>query len=368
MKKLLLKIIILFSLTVLPLLAFNYIVDPLQCFRVVKWYAPLYDSNERVQSGCLARSHKYDTVIMGSSHVENIDSAVIDKVFSVFSIRLTVAASTVYEQNRVLNLALNTDQVKNVIWGLDTNILFDTPTRVRDDIVPFPYYIYEPSWYNNLLFLLDPYIIKHYAKMLVHDFTGKYSEFIDLRTLNSWEQLFIFSEERVWQAYGSVKQGKMAAMQNTNETLEVGNINNLSTENLDKNILDLIRANPQVEFKIYFPPYSILRFAQLYETDQQKFAAEIKLKEYLVNKLLEQKNVQVFDFQLEKEITHDLNNYKDLTHYKKSVDDYIINALKNQKDLVIRNEIQRYSFGAEILKQVKDFYPTIEKRSNLFIK
>jgi hypothetical protein len=361
MKKLLLKIIILFSLTVLPLLAFNYIVDPLQCFRVAKWYAPLYDSNERVQSGCLARSHKYDTIIMGSSHVENIDSAVIDKVFGVSSIRLTVAASTVYEQNRVLNLALKTGQVKNVIWGLDTNILFDTSTRVRDDIVPFPSYIYEPNWYNNILFLLDPYIIKHYVKMLAHKFVGKYNEFTDLRTLNSWEQLFTFSEERVWQAYGSVKQGKMAAMQNTNEKLEVGDINNLSTENIDKNILDLIKANPQVNFTIYFPPYSILRFAQLYEIDQQKLAVEIKLKEYLVNKLLEQKNVQVFDFQLEKKITHDLNNYKDLTHYKKGVDAFIINALQGQKDRVIKDENRRYSFGAEILKQVEDFYPTVKK-------
>lgn len=361
MKKFLLKILILCSITIVPLLVFNYIVDPLQCFRVAKWYAPLYDSNERVQSGCLARSHKYDTVIMGSSHVENIDFAVIDKAFGVSSIRLTVAASTVYEQNRVLNLALNTGQVKNVIWGLDTNIIFDTPNRVRDDIVPFPYYIYEPNWYNNILFLLDPYIIKHYVKMLVHDFTGKYGEFTNLRTLNSWEHLFTFSSERVWQAYGSVKQGKMAAMQNTNEKLKVGDINNLSTENIDKNILELIKANPHVNFRIYFPPYSILRFAQLYETDQQKLSAEIKLKEFLVNKLLEQKNVQVFDFQLEKEITHNLDNYKDLTHYKKSVDNFIIGALQGQKDRVIEGRNQKYSFGVEILKQVKDFYPAVEK-------
>lgn len=368
MKKFLLKILILFSLTVLPLLAFNYVVDPLQCFRKATWYAPLYDSNERVQSGCLARSHKYDTVIMGSSHVENIDSAVIDKVFGVSSIRLTVAASTAYEQNRVLNLALSTGQVKNVIWGLDTNILFDTPNRVRDDIVPFPHYIYKPNFYNNILFLLDPYIIKHYAKMLVHDLTGRYSEFTNLRSLNSWEQLFTFSEERVWLAYGSIKQGKMAAMQNTNEKLKAEDVNNISTENLDKNVIGLIKSNPQVHFDIYFPPYSVLRFAQLYESDRQKFEMEVKLKEYLTNELSKQKNVSVFDFQLEKEITHNLNNYKDLTHYKKSVDSLIIDDLVNQKNALVKNENQSYSFREKILKQVEDFYPTVEKHSIEFIK
>lgn len=352
-----LKIVLLVGITVGPLLALNYLVDPLQCFRSAKWYKPLYDSNERVQSACLARSHNYDTVIAGSSHVENIAPVFVDDTFGVSSVRLTIAASTLYEQNQVLNLALNRGKVKKVIWGLDTNILYDEPTRVREDIVPFPFYIYQPSFLNDLLFLLDPYQIKHYAKMVVHRLTGKYGEFTDLRRLNSWDNLFTFSEERVWQAYQAVRGGKMLAMQNTNEKLAVDNLNNLPTENIDENVVKLVKNNSDVRFVIYFPPYSVLRWVQLYENDRQKFDAELKLKEYLTKELLGQSNVSIFDFQAVKEVTYNLDNYKDLTHYSGAVDKHILadllagrHQLKDGEENnflnQLRTQIENFDFSA----------------------
>ncbi len=356
MKRFFVKIVFLAVITILPLVVFNYLIDPLQCFRVAKWYKPLYDPNERVQSACLARSHSYDTAIVGSSHVENIDPVFVDDTFGVSSVRLTIAASTLFEQNQVLSLALDRGIVKNVIWGLDTNILYDEPKRVRDDLVPFPYYIYEPNFLNNLLFLLDPYQIKHYTKMAIHQFTGKFDEFTDLRNLNSWEHLFVFSEERVWQVYQAVSGGKMAAMQNTNENLEVSNLDILPTENIDKNVVDLIKNNPDTHFIVYFPPYSILRFVELYQDDRQKLEAEWKLKDYLISQLFLLKNVNVFDFQVVKEITHNLNNYKDLTHYSGEVDEYIIFSLRQNKHLLDKNFV---SSSLIVQKQIVGFKVSI---------
>ncbi|MEK7643712.1 MAG: hypothetical protein AAB390_00200 [Patescibacteria group bacterium] len=329
MKIFLLKIIFLFLITVAPLVAVNYIVDPLQCFRPAKWYKPLYDPNERVQSGCLARSQVYDTVITGSSHVENIDSAEVDRIFGVSSIRLTIAASTLFEQYSVLNLALREQPVKNVIWGLDTNILLDEPTRVRSDIVPFPNYIYHPGFLNNLLFLLDPYQMKHYAKIMINKSTGKFGEFENLRRLNSWSHLFTFSREKVLAAYQAVTQGKMAALQNTNETIVIAELDAIPKENVDKNVIDLVKNNPNTHFTIYFPPYSIVRFVEISQSDKLKLEAEWKLKEYLMTELLKLNNVAIFDFQVVKEITHNLDNYKDFTHYAPAVDEYILRELKS---------------------------------------
>ena len=352
-KKFFNKIILLVFITVVPLIFFNYFIDPLQCFRTARWYKPLYDSNERVQSACLARSYSYNTVIVGSSHVENIDPAYVDEIYGVSAVRLTVAASTIYEQNRVLNLAFNSRQVENVIWGLDTNILYDEPQRVRDDIVPFPHYLYEPNFFNDLLFLLDPYQIKHYVKMLVNNFTGKYNEFTDLRHLNSWEKNFVFSEERVWQAYQSVKEGKMMPMQNTNEKLLVTDLNDLSTKNIDQNVVELIKNNPGTHFIIYFPPYGILRFVELYKDDRVKLEAEWRLKNYLVSELSAFKNVSFFDFQVAKEITHNLNNYKDLTHYIGSVDREILADIKSGRYQLKNGE--DFDSSGELLKQIENF-------------
>lgn len=332
------KIILLLTITVLPLIAVNYIIDPLQCFRPASWYKPLYDPNERVQSGCLARSYVYDTVIAGSSHVENIDSVEVDRIFGVSSIRLTIAASTLFEQYSVLNLALRERPVKNVIWGLDTNILLDDATRTRDDIVPFPDYVYQPGFFNNLLFLLDPYQIKHYAKMAINKSTGKFSEFEDLRRLNRWAEMFTFSKEKVRAAYRAVRGGKMAALQNTNESIMIGDLAGISTENVDKNVLDLVKNNPNTRFSIYFPPYSIVRFVELNQSDRRKLEAEWKLKDYLITELLKLENADVFDFQVVKEITHNLDNYKDFTHYAPAVDDYILRELKSGGNRLKSNE------------------------------
>lgn len=325
MKKLLAKIILLSVLSTGPILAVNYFVDPLQCFRSARWYAPVYDSNERVQSACLARSHKYSAVIMGSSHVENFDPAAFDAANADWrTIKLAVAASTLYEQRRLLDLAFASDQVTNVVWSLDTNILSGEPERVRDDIVPFPGHIYDPSFSNNLLLLFDPYITKHYAKMVAHRFFGMYDEFTDVRFLNNWSQLFTFSKARTLEAYRAVQSGKIAAIENDIVRSKTASV---STDNIDRNVLAVIRAHPEVHFSIHFPPYSILRFRELYEVESDKFAAELTLKEYLIAALLALPNVEVFDFQDVSAITHNLENYKDLSHFSPDVDTYIIESL-----------------------------------------
>ena len=329
MPKLLVKIAILICITILPLALINFIIDPLQCFRVAHWYKPLYDPNERVQSACLARSHPYNSIILGASHVQNFDPEFINQSFNFSTLKLTLAGSTLYEQNKLLALAIKTGKVRNVIWGLDTNLLFDNPRRTRDDVSPLPEYIYKPSFFNDIIFLLDPYIIKHYVKMAAHTLIGVYDEYTSLRDLNNWGKKFTFSRARVLKYYAAVKTGRLKAMENSNLSLRPNSPDNVLRENIDENLLKVVRENPQVHFYIFFPPYTILRFADLYQSDRQMFAAERSLKSYLIHSLSGLKNVEIFDFQDVKEITHNFDNYKDFSHFSSSVDRYIIESLKS---------------------------------------
>ena len=67
---------------VLPALAlaavvgvFNFVVDPLQFYRQASFYPPQYSSNQRYQNPALARTQDFDTVVLGTSHMETGSSA-----------------------------------------------------------------------------------------------------------------------------------------------------------------------------------------------------------------------------------------------------------------------------------------------------
>lgn len=63
----------------------------------------------------------------------------------------------------------------------------------------------------------------------------------------------------------------------------------------------------------------------------------IAFKNYIYNKLKKFKNVKLYDFQEIKEITHDLNNYKDINHYHKKVNIIMLKSMQQDKYLIDNN-------------------------------
>jgi len=174
--------------------------------------------------------------------------------------------------------------------------------------------------------------------------------------LNYWEDKFTFSKERTLEYFSAVRSGKAEAMQNTNTEIEVLDPENVSTTNLDKNALELVKNNPDINFYIFFPPYSILYFVDLYEKDINLFKAEFKLKEELMCNMVEYDNAKVFDFQHLDSITHNLDNYKDLSHFSSSTNKFIIDSLKvgevelNQDSCtstlgIIKEQVESFDFS-----------------------
>lgn len=347
MAKFFLKSLLLLCLTVIPVMAVNYVIDPLQCLRMAAWYRPLYDSNERMQNPCLARTQTYDTVIIGTSNVENFDPAYMDGALHAATLKLAMAGSTLREQRRILELAIRTGKTKRVVWGVETALLGDDPDRVRDDIVRFPSHFYDTGWKGTLLYLLDPYLTKHYAKMIANRLFGFNEQYTDLRTLNSWQHLFTFSKERALAFYQAVRETNMQVM-------DVNTVVTDSPENIRQNILQPIRENPDVQFLIFFPPYSILRFVHLYEQNRFWFDTEFTLKEQLIRELLAMDNAEIFEFQDLDAITFHLDNYKDLTHYSKDINSYLMDSLASGKRRIRPGESPTTSLS-RIRTQVENF-------------
>ncbi|HEX3027975.1 MAG TPA: hypothetical protein VHT34_01420, partial [Clostridia bacterium] len=115
--------------------------------------------------------------------------------------------------------------------------------------------------------------------------------------------------------------------------------------NLDTNIIPFMLKNKNVKFFLYFPPYSILGQKAFYLQDVLK--TELEYKKYLIERVGKLSNVKIYDFQNAKDIIYNLDNYKDKSHHKMEVNDYIINCMAenkyNVKDMDINKEYEQFT-------------------------
>ncbi len=93
-----------------------------------------------------------------------------------------------------------------------------------------------------------------------------------------------------------------------------------------------LKDNPDVNFKLYYPPNSILYWNRTVGGDQH--LRLLRFKQYMYETLREYPNVEIYDFQDVKEITFNLEYYKDSSHYSKEVCDKLIERMATKTDLL----------------------------------
>ena len=87
--------------------------------------------------------------------------------------------------------------------------------------------------------------------------------------------------------------------------------------------------------------------------DNKLFINNLKFKEYVFNRLSEYANVKIYDFQVAKEITHNLNNYRDFSHYHQRVSQWILEQIQEDEYLV---NYQTVTLFNDILKEDVENY------------
>lgn len=336
------------SLTLLlmgALMGINYLVDPLQYFRKAE-YQPMFSSQQRYQNPGLARNYDYDTIIIGSSMTENFLPSYVDKKLGGKTLKLSMSGATAREQYMIAKLAIDTGKVKHVIWGVDYFALRGEPDRVRDEYGPFPAYFYDNNPLNEWRYLLNVDTTFDSMKILGAQ-AGLYRlPAQDLNTLNTWTH-YTFSKQVVMNEWNKVKSSQPV----TPSEYEFQNIRH----NLDRNLIPLIKAHPEIEFTLFYPPYSILQHRFFYEKGKALFENELAAKEYLYEQVGSWKHVKIYDLQQESTITFNLDNYKDLAHHSMAINEYIIDCIAADKYRVTAANLD--NSAKELRKQVETLQP-----------
>lgn len=311
----------------------NYIVDPLQFYHRARFYQPVFSEEQRFQNPGLAKNYSGDTIIIGSSMTENFVPAEVNELLGGKAVKLSMSGASAREEALIAELALGSGEVKTVLWGLDFASLKGAPDRVRDEDVPFPYYLYDRQPLNDVAYLLSITTLQNSTQILSNFYRGLPATSPELEYLNNWSGEYWFNRQPLleqWQQeaadrpsgiklYGGV-DGSPAAMQ-------------LS---FARNILPLVQDHPDVHFIIYYPPYSVLRYRSLWEEDPQFFYAELEVKSYIFAQLQDAPNVSLYDFQADPALSFNLDQYKDYSHHSTLYNRYILEAIagENKKYLV----------------------------------
>lgn len=325
------SLLVLISLTVLLFFSAATVIciDPF-----FQYHKPLNELNyditsEAYQNAGLAKTFEYESLITGSSMTQNFKASWFK---GEKAIKLSYSNAFPRTGNIIISLAIEQNpNLRKVYWGIDVfNFVRDTMSTGQD----LPFYLYDSNylndanyiWNNDVLFKWIPNTIRN-TKI------GKAPT--DLDEIYRWDSGVTYSEKDTLQNAGS------SGAAYTPEQAEN------AYKNMKLWVFPLIESYPEIEFNIFFPPYSILCWQQTDDVIDNN----ITLVSNMIEPLLQYPNVNVFYFQNQEEIIENLYLYKDWLHYCGSVNEYMAQAFQNgQCKLTIENYKKELSKMSEIAK------------------
>jgi hypothetical protein len=283
---------------------FNFVVDPLQFYRQATFYPPRYSTNQRYQNPALARTLDFDTVVLGTSHLENARPSVIARTLGGRALKLAVAGSVIHEQSLLAGLALERGTVRRVVWGIDFNA-FAIVGRVATEHGPFPMHLYRGP-----LAAAGPYLLS-WGTLGDSVAALRARAPVDLDALNAWPD-YAYGPDRVHGDW-DLQQQRWTPRLRRHWTDGVPRWDGL-VAGFDAEVLAHARAHPETRFDLVFLPYTLLEYANDFRLDDKRLSQRLALVEQARRLAVDLPNVRVWDFGPDLAIATDLSLYKDLTH------------------------------------------------------
>lgn len=189
--------------------------------------------------------------------------------------------------------------------------------------------MYDENIFNDVEYLLNKSVLFDDTYQLV-----KKNVIYDVPEIDDaymWADEFVFSKES---ALTSV-DGKINEY--CGETLREYLEN--AKENLEKNILPHIKDNPNTEFYIFYPPYSMLEWNRCLPNED--IEASMDVLKYVSSELLKYDNVNLYFFMDVKDVVTNLDYYKDYSHYSDVINSEMVTWIKEDKYILEQDTCEK---------------------------
>jgi len=287
----------------------TYYVDPF-----FHYHAPLDDfpyvvDNQINQNPGMALHMDYDSVILGSSMTVNFETDWFEELMNLKTLKLSSSGAYPRDISDILEKVYtprddgSVRKLEKVFLGID---VFMYSADVDQTKYPVPEYLYDDNPINDIKYLLNKDVIVNY--ILKPIFTPTPVNWSHIYA--SWWTDEYYNEEYVLSTHNAILKKNPVEMDNHA-------FDELIAKNLEVNIIPYIENNPETEFVIFFPPYSILFWNDAIMDNH----LEATINSYLITEkmLNSYDNVTMYFFADNEEVVCDLNNYADYIHYKPDV-------------------------------------------------
>ena len=361
------------SLATLALVALLYIYDPFWLFHKPIFRSTTYHSDMRIQAKGIIDNAEFDSLILGSSMLENTSAKEAGQKLGGKWINLSLAGSDFSERKILLNYTLKRKNIKQVIFSIDSYVLLNgdrensTSWRVDSQL------------YTEGLFLekFKRYLNKKFIKCTLR--WSKKAECVgdknDLETIAQTYRAerkyfggFLFWIE--WQKEQAVKQYSEYVKNDFRpKSAETKRLNfDEQKIYLQESVLQVIRENPQIEFYLIFPPYprffyALFPFDAMYHkgrSGKEIFAEVRQILPYLAQEVANLDNAKIYGFD-SLDYADNIANYIDHEHYYLDMNSMQLDAIANGTHILTPENIDEYLQTMENKIKSYDISPLIKQ-------
>jgi hypothetical protein len=347
MKKFTSNIILLAIFFIVIVGVFNFVIDPFYQYRKPIFYKTFYAGEQRYKNPGFAKRFDYNSIIIGSSMTENFLISESSKIMTN-PIKLCISGGTAHEIFLTLNTAFETNKnIDTVMIGLDIYAITGKVDRLRHGDESMPLFLYDKNYFNDYLYLLSLDTLKNSGKAIIQPIIKKDDILSNYENMYQWQHL-------VENQFG---KDKVLAQLKNQKTDKNFNAKDYKFEKLktsfDFNLLSVIKKHPEANFIIFYPPYSVIAYQ---DWKNKKILADILLfKKYAFAELNKLSNAKLYDFQSAKAVTHNLDNYKDYSHYHQKINTWMIDKIKHNEYRVTEKNVDE--INSELLLQSTNWSP-----------
>ncbi len=277
-----------------------YVFDPFYHYHK-PWFSLKAVLNEKEYQVVGSLQHfEYDSVLVGSSVVENNDNAWYDEAFGGTTIKAVRSYGGVADLVWYLNIAFEEQEVRQVFFNLDPASLTQE-AETTFEASGCPMYLYDENPFNDVKYLFNKTVLlEKIPYEIAQSLSGDYNEGLSY----NWAEGKDFSENGVLTHYVRKRQVTQMLPADAKKTQLEANLALLT---------QVIEAHPETQFYFFIPPYSMIWWDDAIRNGLQ----EVYLydEERVAETLLQYDNVKFYDFQNMTETVTDLNRYMDTVYF-----------------------------------------------------
>lgn len=269
-------------------------------------------NDERYINVGIMEHFEYDAVITGTSMNQNFKTSQMDSLLGTNAIKVPFAGAGFKEIQENLERAFESgNEIKYVLWGIDYSGLAKDADFVA--YAEYPDYLYDDNIFNDVSYVWNKEIL----------FSGLLNNL--LMTLRG-EETTTFDEYASWDG----NRGKDFIMRYFSRKSEIlpmepeltGEEKENVEENIITNIVALAENHPDTTFLLFYTPYSILYWDDLYRSGTLE--KQLQIEEMVSSLLLECENIELYNFFDKTDIICNLDYYRDGLHYVNNVNEMIM--------------------------------------------